>query len=321
MKKMILLICTVATAMMTNLYGSTPTPEEVEAVKRLIEAIAPDRYPPEEATQAARREAMESHIDKLYETFGRVAVIPELYKVLEEKKWDASYMHAMVKRFRLDALNVLAESNPTILEIVRKVVDASPHGDGWAAEYLTRKGDASDIGRLSDRITALGIRLEDDEYRRRGSLASDTVLMMRVGGTNVMKFSSYRGTAGDEVRLDLIPSVANTGPQAFYVREILRRHWKETLKVPDTFPIRDEGYPYIEKSMEYASKVPDELLTMVVTLDVDGNPVSSVDLSKYGLSMPVITPKPDAAHDPVIPNYYTITFPHETENPAPQPAE
>jgi len=36
------------------------------------------------------------------------------------------------------------------------------------------------------------------------------------------------------------------------------------------------------------SQIPDELLTMVVWFDEDGNPVCNVDLTKYGLTMPEI---------------------------------
>jgi len=107
-------------------------------------------------------------------------------------------------------------------------------------------------------------------------------------------------------RNTFFPSVANTGPQAVYVREILYRFW--------------------EMAGRDSAKIPKELLTMVISFDEDGNPVCSVDLAKYGLSMPFITPKPDPNilfypqleyfgsnyHVPYgIP--YTVIFPHEQE--------
>jgi hypothetical protein len=47
----------------------------------------------------------------------------------------------------------------------------------------------------------------------------------------------------------------------------------------------------------------------VVSFDKDGSLVSSVDLAKYGLSMPVITPKPDKYYR----GEYKIVFPHEAD--------
>jgi len=115
--------------------------------------------------------------------------------------------------------------------------------------YLATKGDERDIEVINQLPnTGLGRLLE-----------------MRVAGKNVV---------GDNPSyIQFTPSVANTGPQAVYVREILYRYW--------------------EMAGRDSSKIPQELLTMVVSFDKDGNPVCSVDLAKYGLSMPVITPKPD----------------------------
>ena len=59
----------------------------------------------------------------------------------------------------------------------------------------------------------------------------------------------------------------------------------------------------------------EELTTATVSFNDDGIPVSSVDLSKYGFSMPVIEPKP------AVPErrgaLRTVTFPHESKKPIP----
>jgi hypothetical protein len=47
----------------------------------------------------------------------------------------------------------------------------------------------------------------------------------------------------------------------------------------------------------------------VVSFDKDGSLVSSVDLAKYGLSMPVITPKPDKYYR----GEYKVVFPYEAD--------
>ena len=86
----------------------------------------------------------------------------------------------------------------------------------------------------------------------------------------------------------VFPSVANTGVPGRYVNEIFQRFWRD-------FEGKD------------ASQIPVELLTMAVSFDADGNPVCSVDLAKYGLSMPVIEPKPDKYYR----GEYTVTFPHD----------
>ena len=124
--------------------------------------------------------------------------------------------------------------------------------------YLAFKGDARDLEVVKqfDRDT-LGAILE----RR---VAGENIFGYDAEKLKPLKFIGRPKT--------FFPSVANTGPQAVYVREILYRYWEENDKD--------------------ASKIPQELLTMVVSFDKDGNPVCSVDLAKYGLSTPVIEPKP-----------------------------
>ncbi|MCL1856988.1 MAG: hypothetical protein FWF84_05040 [Kiritimatiellaeota bacterium] len=126
------------------------------------------------------------------------------------------------------------------------------------------------------------------------------ILEMRVTGINVVDTLAITGLYGFGTPW-FYPSVTNTGPQALYVGEILYRYWE---------------------SVEFdTAQIPPELLTMVVSFDGDGNPVSSVDLSKYGLTMPVITLNPKTRNAWEIPleegvwqdNVYTVAFPDLAE--------
>ena len=74
--------------------------------------------------------------------------------------------------------------------------------------------------------------------------------------------------------------------------------WRETMR-----PLHEE--------LQRLSTIVSELRTIVVTFDEDGNPVSSIDLAEYGLSMPILTPNPDEHSAGLTP--YIVTFPHEEE--------
>jgi len=125
--------------------------------------------------------------------------------------------------------------------------------------YLAVKGDASDI----------------EVVKQFNSDILGALLEQRVAGVNIFDYDADKLKPAHFLwrPKTFFPSVANAGPQAVYVRELLYRFWEEIG--------RD------------SSKIPQELLTMVVSFDENKNPVCSVDLAKYGLSMPVITPKPD----------------------------
>ena len=113
-------------------------------------------------------------------------------------------------------------------------------------------------------------------------------LAARVAGTNIISRSI------GERWSTCIPSVANTGPQALYVDAILRQYW-ENME---------------EKNV---ANIPDELITIVVWFDEDGNPVCNVDLAKYGLTMPELDVpnrpkgKPKAAAAPPPPPEKPVT--------------
>jgi len=174
----------------------------------------------------------------------------------------------------IDCSNLASEGEREALEWTRKyleryppeAVEAATRDDNtglrkvsenartWALDYLVGKGDERCIEIVSQYSDTLA-----------------QVLKMRVAGMNVFDDDpvplASLGTPA------FLPSVKNTGPQAVYVREILYRSWEEAG--------RD------------SSKIPQELLAMVVSFDEDDNPVCSVDLAKYGLTIPIITPRPD----------------------------
>ena len=226
----------------------------------------------------AKRNATMSYMDGLFENLGHDGALAELYKAVEENIEDTFYVRIVVNRLWPSAYNPTTESDPGILKIMRKVMDAynndPPYGAEGAITYLMRKGDASDLERLPNNETNIIIRY-----------SANATLKARVEGINVLS-------------PDFIPSVANTGAQALYVREILQRYWKE-------------------QANQNLLKIPDELLAIIVSFDEDGNPVCNVDLAKYGLSMPVITPKPEEEreHGTAPWNNNTVTFPHLGETP------
>ena len=267
--------------------------------------LSADSFEEPEAT--ARREAIESHLDRIYETSGS-DVLPELYKVLEENIEDGLFVGKLVGRLCGIAYNPTIEGDSEVLKIMRRVIDvyndAPPYAyeTSGAREYLKRKGDASDLARLPN----------------------DAVLKARVGGINVMSgdtIFNFRGSDGQSmsnIYIDFIPSVINVGTQALYVHEILKRYWEILGNIPNEFP-PTERHTYLERSKQAFLEMPEELLAIVVSFDADGTPVCNVDLTKYGLSMPIITPKPEKEQYRATAPWYnnTVVFPHETENAQP----
>ena len=121
------------------------------------------------------------------------------------------------------------------------------------------KGDASDFDRVSP------------SFRK--------PLAMRVAGTNLVNYHEPDPLGWNSPII--VPSVTNTGPQGRYIFEILYQYWKK-LEI-ETRIIDGRSLPFRDRS-----KIPAELLTMVVSFDAGGNPVCNVDLTKYGLTMPVL---------------------------------
>ena len=185
--------------------------------------------------------------------------IEELSKMLAERFDDSEIVNTVMWRFRvLDGFNYASYGNQEALDWARKVVrsEDSRFNTYPAREYLMRKGDERDFGTIG--------------------YGFGTVLAKRVEGTNVVNYHPFLNPI-EPHWFGCIPSVTNTGPQGLYVEKILHQYW-------DNMETETEG----SYSFKDESKIPPELITMVVWFDDDGNPVCNVDLAKYGLTMPEI---------------------------------
>ena len=187
-------------------------------------------------------------------------------ELLAEHSDNPKIVDTIMKQFRYIGERSAEAVNQNALDWARKVaMQEEPRHDGARAaeEFLSYKGDASDLGLVS-------------KYRGNERLAT------RVAGTNIVEWFDSAGHPPKDNYFHFIPSVTNTGPQALYVRAILHRYW-ETL--PEVVRKIDDTRRFIYRD---GSKIPAELLTLVVWFDDDGNPVCNVDLAKYGLTMPEI---------------------------------
>ncbi|MCL2103747.1 MAG: hypothetical protein FWH21_01615 [Kiritimatiellaeota bacterium] len=178
---------------------------------------------------------------------------------------DTDTVNRVMGRFRgLDGLDAASYGNQDALDWARKMVRSGEQRFTLevANAYLLLKGDARDLAIISPDL--------------RDHLAK------RVAGTNVIDYYPDPFEVNEESGwFDPVPSVTNTGPQGLYVYKILRQCW-DNLEV-ETRMIN--GYP---RPFQDRSKIPAELLTMVVSFDAGGNPVCNVDLAKYGLTMPAL---------------------------------
>jgi hypothetical protein len=216
-------------------------------------------------------------------------LFPVYYELLEEKFDDPDFVsYVMGRLFRQDGCNLASEGKREALDWAQKAVEAYKDkvyfpGHSEALLYLARKGDERDAELFST---------HSDYYAR--------IFTARIAGTNFVWLDSH----GWDWPF-IYPSVTNTGPQGVYVYRIIWRAW-EDMGLKRTWAEAEESVTKLG-----------ELLTMVISFDKDSNPVSSVDLSKYGLSMPVIEPKPTAKDS--IGTKRTVTFPHDTEGWTPPP--
>ena len=224
----------------------------------------------------------------------REPFIEVLCKMLETKFDDPNpeYVNEAMSRFyNFDGHNIASYGNPEALDWARRVMKEKPAEQGFdrrsARDYLVVKGDGRDLDLISSR-----------EWRER--------LNMRVAGTNLINFFRPANTTGGASWYSCLPSVTNTGPQGLYVQEILRQFW-ETIEIE----VDDSVYPTYR--FRDISKIPEELLTMVVWFDENGNPVCNVDLAKYDLTMPELDVpnrpkgKPNAAAAPPPPPEKPVT--------------
>jgi hypothetical protein len=263
--------------MATVLYGTTMEKarqivrEYLEAGKQMERELNGNlRFDDDYATLVHLRQPWNAVLGLGYDSF------PVIREMLEE---NISYSRlAATLFFLVDGANRASEGDKEILAWMRKAIESDDRQTrNYASAYLEFKGsDAKDV-ELLRRYGTVFLR---DDYGE--------ILEQRIAGINVFD----RGFGNDIIdnritRLHL--SVANTGLQGRYAEAILMK--ARVLAGMDE------------------SKIPAEILTIVITFDEDGNPVSSVDLAKYGLSMPVITPKPDKYYR----GEYKTVFPHEVE--------
>ena len=190
--------------------------------------------------------------------------IPIYCEIMAEKFDDPNpkYLnHIIMRLFALDGGNLASCGNPEAI--------------GWVRKALREKGKA-----LERYIPRRYLILKGDERDLDIVFVYRDILATRLAGTNIVNHPYFdnRLNSGATALQSVIPSVTNTGPQALYVEAIIRQYWgRLEIEYRDGFmdsPFRDP------------SKIPAELLTMVVWFDEDGNPVCNVDLAKYGLTMP-----------------------------------
>ena len=192
-------------------------------------------------------------------------------EMIAEKADDPQAVDRIIYRFgAADGWNRASYGNQEALDWTRKALrdEEQRFPKIFASFFLMTKGDARDLDIVSSAHS----------YRDK--------LVARVAGTNLVDYyPSHQYTDWFEC----FPSVTNTGPQGLYVHTILRQFW-ENLEIEDHL-IEGKSYSFRDKS-----KIPAELLTMVVWFDDEGKPVCNVDLSKYGLTMPELDvpnkPKP-----------------------------
>ena len=192
-------------------------------------------------------------------------------ELLAEHSDNPKIVDTIMKQFRHIGERSTEAVNQDALDWARKVaVQEESRYDGARAakNFLSYKGDAKDMNLMSR---------SDDKKR----------LATRAAGTNVVEWFDRVGHPPKDNYFHFIPSVTNTGPQALYAREILHRYWE---MLPEEVLKREDTHRGITHRLLYrdGSKIPAELLTLVVWFDEDGNPVCNVDLAKYGLTMPEI---------------------------------
>jgi len=211
---------------------------------------------------------------------------------------------------KIDGVNMCSTGYPDMMRLTREFLAAKSENPHWQSAaycllYLSQKGDASDLP-LLEKYAELPSKLD---FAKNAGLESLRILKARASGTNVLNLSKTRLYCWSTNEPPFLPSVANTGPQAVYVYDLLKQ---ALAKYGD------------------ATNLPPELVTMVVSFDADGKPVCSVDPAKYGLVMPDFPPPPPAfTNEPALTEPQTPTnnvpektdAPHIAETPAAPPSQ
>jgi hypothetical protein len=232
--------------------------------------------------------------DAKFNSLGRDAHIAAYCEVLSVSMDKPETVKHILRYFSIeDGFNLASYGEQEVLKVLREKISKDKDISLNLLMYLARKGNSDDIALLEEAIQshATYVNQWDQKSMRREILG---VLQERVERNFTVK--EARAYLCDNSVV--IPSVANTGPQGVYAYYILLKYGL----------------------IHGGGNIPDELLSMVVTFDEKGNPVSSVDLAKYGLSMPFITPKPDPSimfypnryyFESSYGSLYTVIFPHE----------
>ena len=261
------------------------------------------------ATTEESRQKVRKCVEELVELWKRPfrdglyysELIRDLYAIDRDVRWTV-YFEMIEKNFdNPDIMNQIMEGfyvddgcdyasygNQETLDLARKVAK-----NGWGLAntrstqaYLMNKGDARDLDII------------EGDYR-------DT-LAMRVAGANII---NHGVSFWEKQWFGCIPSVTNTGTQGLYVNAILRQYWEnmevdsfifdgrpisleersklpaEILAILDSKNVTYDGRSYTNTYKD-KRKIPQEIQSLVVWFDEDGNPVCNVDLAKYGLTMP-----------------------------------
>ncbi len=211
---------------------------------------------------------------------------------------------------KIDGVNMCSTGHPDMMRLTRECLAAKIEKPEWQSAaycllYLSQKGNADDLP-LLEKYAELPSKLD---FAKNAGLESLRILKARASGTNVLNLSKTRLYCWSTNEPPFLPSVANTGPQAVYVYDLLKQ---ALAKYGD------------------ATNLPPELVTMTVSFDADGKPVCSVDPAKYGLVMPDFPPPPPAfTNEPAMTEPPPPTnnvpektaTPHVAETPAAPPSQ
>ena len=250
--------CALLVLLCSSALGLHATPQE-EARRIVRESVA---WRLNEPNTPQKRKRWNQEIMPALAALENDARLSAYCELLAEKMDDPAVADYIISKFLdEDGLNVASAGNAEALELTRKTLEAYEGKQlprEWIAhQYLSLKGDGRDLDMI---------------IRKDAPIAYYGCLPQRVAGTNIICRHLVSGA------FSVLPSVTNTGPQGAYVEAILRQYWERLEGVSGTKDFR----PHFND----ISKIPAELLTMVVWFDEDGNPVCNVDLGKHGLSMP-----------------------------------
>ena len=167
---------------------------------------------------------------------------------------------------KIDGSNMQSEGDNDIMRLTREFLNVRLDKPDWQSAaysllYLSQKGDAQDLSLLEEYLK-LPSKLS---FAKSSARESHRILNARVSGTNVLSFLQSRNYCWSTNNPPFLPSVANTGPQAVFVYDLLEQ------------ALIKYGTP---------TNIPSEIMTLVISLDAEGKPVCSIDPSKYGLKMP-----------------------------------